>query len=251
MCSSPTVQRPSLSEIESYLRKAKVIDERGISGDLPMDRSNIGDSSTRHNTQPAISRNTRELATSLVEMKIALRDLPMLEAGAFQGKDYQQPPRDASNSLNLDPPSFYPLVWKDFHVDPMNVDDLPGDPPANVGDEADSAEERLLDAKGQVQVCEEAPLTGEGDAQQEQSNPSLEDLSMTEVHEEAPLTGEGVSQEEQCDPSSEDLPMTEASPADSVDSGVTEEPSNPSPLRVIAVVPFILPSATTQPEETS
>ena len=47
-----------------------------------MDRSNIGDSSTGRNTQPAMSENTRELATSLVEMKIALRDLLMPEAEA-------------------------------------------------------------------------------------------------------------------------------------------------------------------------
>ena len=44
-----------------------------------------------------------------------------------------------------------------------------------------------------TEIQEEAPVTGEGDAQQEQSNPSLEDRPMTEVHEEAPLTGEGVS----------------------------------------------------------
>ena len=35
-------------------------------------------------------------------------------------------------------------------MDSMNVDDLPTGPPANVGDEADSAEEHLLDAKRQV-----------------------------------------------------------------------------------------------------
>ena len=72
---------------------------------------------------------------------------------------------------------------------------------------------------------------------------------MTEVPEKAPLTGEGVSQEEQCDPSSGDLPMSDARPANLVDTGVTEEPSNPSPLRVTAVVPFIPPPTTTQPEE--
>ena len=87
-------------------------------------------------------------------------------------------------------------------------------------------------------------MTGEGDAQQEQSDPSSGDLPMTEVHEEAPLTWEGVSQEEQCDPSSGDLPMTDARPADQVDIGVTEEPSNPSPAGVIAVVPFFPPPPT-------
>ena len=72
---------------------------------------------------------------------------------------------------------------------------------------------------------------------------------MTEVHEEAPLTGEGVSQEEHCDPSSGDLPMTDVRPTDLVDIGVTEEPSNPSPTGVTAVVSFIPPPPTTQPEE--
>ena len=92
-------------------------------------------------------------------------------------------------------------------------------------------------------------MIGEGDAQQEQSDPSLRDHPMTEVHEEAPLTGEGVSKEKQCDPSSRDLPITDARPADLVDIGVTEEPSNPSPAGVRAVVPFIPPPPTTQPEE--
>ena len=44
--------------------------------------------------------------------------------------------------------------------------------------------------------------------------------------------------------------MIDARPIDLVDTEVTEEPSNPSPLRVTAVVPFIPAPATTQPEET-
>ena len=35
-------------------------------------------------------------------------------------------------------------------MDSMNVDDLPTGPPTDAGDEADSAEEHLLDAKRQV-----------------------------------------------------------------------------------------------------
>ena len=165
MCLSPTVQRLSLLEIESYLRKAEVIDEGGILGDLTMDHSNIEDSFTGRNTQPAMSGNTRELATSLVEMKIASGDLPMPEAATSEGENYQQPPGDASDSLNLNPPFVDPLGKEDTHEDPMNVDDLPMGPPANAGDEIDYAEDRPMDAKGQVQVCEVAPLTGEGDAQ--------------------------------------------------------------------------------------
>ena len=93
-------------------------------------------------------------------------------------------------------------------------------------------------------------MIGEGDAQHEQSDPSSRDLLMTEVHEEVPLTRECVSQEEQCDPSSWDLPMTDARPTDPVDTGVTKESSNSSPAGVTAVVLFIPPPPTTQPEET-
>ena len=68
--------------------------------------------------------------------------------------------------------------------------------------------------------------------------------------EEAPLTGEGASQEEQCDPSSGDHPMTDMRPIDLMDTGVTEGPSNPSHTGVTAVIPFLPPPPTTQPEET-
>ena len=215
-----------------------------------MARSNVDDSSIGRSTQPAMSRNTRELATSLVEMKIALGDLPMPDAGASQGDDNQQLPGDALDSLNLDPPSVYPRqVREDVHMDSMNVDALSTDPPAKAGDEAYSAEDHLLKARRQVQIHEEALVIGEGDAQHEQSNPSSGDLPTIEVHEEAPLIGEGVLQEEQCDPSSGDLLMIDARPVDPMETGVTEEPSNPSPAGVTAVVPFI-PPPTTQPEET-
>ena len=85
-----------------------------------------------------MSGNTRELANSLVEMKIASGDLPMADVGAFQGEDNQQPPGDASASQNPDPVSvFLEHVSEDVHVDPMNVDALPTDLPADAGDEAD------------------------------------------------------------------------------------------------------------------
>ena len=237
-------------EIDSILRKVEVVDEGGTLGDPTMESLNIGDSSTGHSTQPAMSGNTRKLATSLVEMKIASGDLSMPKAEASQGEDGQQPPGDATDSLNVDPPPIDPLGREDSHEDPMNVDDLPTSLTADVGEEADSAEDCPLDAKGQLEVPEEAPLIGEGHAQQEQSNPSSRDLPMTEVREEAPLTKEGVSQEEQCNPTSRDLPMTDARLVDPVDSMITEEPFHQSPLRVTIVVPFIPPPATTQPEET-
>ena len=44
--------------------------------------------------------------------------------------------------------------------------------------------------------------------------------------------------------------MTDASPVDPVDIGVTEEPSNLSLVGVIAIISFIPPLLTTQPEET-
>ena len=44
--------------------------------------------------------------------------------------------------------------------------------------------------------------------------------------------------------------MTNVRPIDPVDTGVTERPSNPSPARVIAVILFLPPPPTTQPEET-
>ena len=47
-----------------------------------MVHSIVEDYSTGRSTQPAMSGNTRELATSLVEMKIASGDHPMPDAGA-------------------------------------------------------------------------------------------------------------------------------------------------------------------------
>ena len=131
-----------------------------------MAHSIVEDSSTGRSTQPAMSGNTRELATSLVEMKIASGDLPMPDAGASQGEDNQQPPGDASELLNPEPPSNYPrMVWDDVHVDSMNVDALPKDPAADAGDEVDSVEDHLLEARRHEQVQGEAPLTGDGDAE--------------------------------------------------------------------------------------
>ena len=100
------------------------------------------------------------------------------------------------------------------------------------------------------EVQEEAPLTGEGDAEQEQSDPLSRDPSISEDDEEAPLTGDGALQEEHCDPSSGDHPMTDARPIHPVDIGVTEGPSIPSPAAVTAIIPFLAPPPTTQPKET-
>ena len=186
---------------------SKVVCEGATSGDPTMERSNIGDFSTGRSTQPAMSGNTRELATSLVEIKIASGDLPMREVATPQGEDGQQPAGHAKGPPNEDPPTMDLVDSKDFHEDPINVDDLPTGPFADVGVEAESDEDEAEDASGQA-----------------------------EVHEEAPLTGEGVAQQEQSDPSSRDLPMTEANPPDSMDPMVTKEPSDQSPLRITAIV---------------
>ena len=187
----------SQDQIESILIKHGVLIPRGKSGDPTMARSIVEDSSTRHSTQPAMSGNTRELATSLGEMKIASGDLPMADAGASQGEDNQQPPGDASASRSPDPVSVFPeQVLEDVYMDPMNVDALPMDPPADAGDEADSVEDHPVQARFQEKFQAEAPLVGGGDAQQEQSDPSSGDRPMDEVQEEAPLTWEGDAEQE-------------------------------------------------------
>ena len=97
---------------------------------------------------------------------------------------------------------------------------------------------------------EEAPLAGEGDGEREQSDPSSGDRSISEDDEEAPGTGDGALQEEQCEPSSGNHPMTDATSTNPVDTGVTEGTSIPSPAADTAVIPFLAPPPTTQPEET-
>ena len=77
----------SQKQIEFLLIKHGALIPRGKSGDPAMAHSIVEDSSTGCSTQPAMSGNTRELATSLVEMKIASGDLPMPNAGASQGED--------------------------------------------------------------------------------------------------------------------------------------------------------------------
>ena len=187
----------SQEQIEFLLIKHGALSPRDKSGDCAMAHSIIEDSSTGRSTQPAMSGNTRELATSLVEMKIALGDLPMPDVGASQGDDKQQPLEDASESLNPEPPSNYPrMVWDDVHVDSMNVDALPKDPAADAGDEVDSVEDHLLEARCHEQVQGEAPLTGDGDTEQEQIDPSSRDHPMGEIQEEAPLTREGDAEQE-------------------------------------------------------
>ena len=55
--------------------------------DLTLDRSNVGNSSMGRRDQATMLGNTKELASSLVEMKISSEDLLMKEATASQGKD--------------------------------------------------------------------------------------------------------------------------------------------------------------------
>ena len=76
-------------------------------------------------------------------------------------------------------------------MDSMNVDAVPKDPAADAGDEVDSVEDHLLEARRHEHVQGEAPLTGNGDAEQEQIDPSSRDRPMGEVQEEVPLTWKG------------------------------------------------------------
>ena len=98
----------SQEHIGFFLIRHGALIPRGKSGDPAMANSIVEDSSIGRSTQPATSGNTRELATPLVEMKIALGDLPMADAWASQGEDNQQPPEDASASRNRDPVSVFP-----------------------------------------------------------------------------------------------------------------------------------------------
>ena len=95
-----------------------------------------------------MSRNIRELATSLVEMKIALGDLLMAEAMTFQRGDDQQPLGDATDALNEDPLTVDPMDGEDSHEDPMNVDDLLMGPLGDAVVEAESVEDQVEDAAG-------------------------------------------------------------------------------------------------------
>ena len=131
-------------------------------GDPAMDCSNIGDSSTGRSTQPPMSGNTRELATSLVEMKIASEDLSMKEATASQGGHAQQLPRDATDALNEDLVTVDPMDGEGSQEDPMLVDEYPTGPNEDVSAKARDAEEGPGDAAGQIGDLEEALMRGEG-----------------------------------------------------------------------------------------
>ena len=72
----------SQKQIEFLLIRHGALIPRGKLGDPAMAHSIVEDSSTGRSTQPVMSGNTRELATSLVEMKIASEDLPMPDAWA-------------------------------------------------------------------------------------------------------------------------------------------------------------------------
>ena len=88
-----------------------------------------------------MSENTRELATSLLEMKIPSENLPMAETAASQREDGQQPEGDAADALNEDLPTVDLVDSEDSHEDPMNVDDLPMGPNADAGAEAKSTKD--------------------------------------------------------------------------------------------------------------
>ena len=115
-----------------------------------------------------MSGNTKELARSLVEMKISLGDLSMKEVVAFQGRDDQQQQGDAADPMNVDP--------KDVHEskgNPMKVDINPKvpekDAAKNARDVVVQAKDVAVQAKdavGQTGDPKEAIVEGKGDAQQ-------------------------------------------------------------------------------------
>ena len=72
----------------------------------------------------------------------------MPEAAASQGGDSQQLLGDAANPLNEDPSIVDLVDREDFHVDPMNLDDLPTGLNADVGVEAENAKDQAMDAEG-------------------------------------------------------------------------------------------------------
>ena len=76
----------SQEQIEFLLIRHGALIPRGKSGDPAMVHSIVEDSSIGRSTQPTMSGNTRELATSLVEMKIASGDLPMQTQGPLRVK---------------------------------------------------------------------------------------------------------------------------------------------------------------------
>ena len=138
-----------------------------------MDHSNIGDSSTGQSTQPAMSGNTRELATSLVEMKIASGDLSMDEAAASQGGDAQQPLGDTADALNEDPVTAdalnEDLVTMDSEgsqEDPVIVDEYRTGPDEDAAAKVGDAKKGPGDATGQAGGLEEVLVRGKGVAQQ-------------------------------------------------------------------------------------
>ena len=99
-----------------------------------------------------MSGNTRELATSLVEMKIALGDLPISEAATSQRGNSQQLPEDAADVLSEDPVTVDsmddedPVTMdsmddEDSHKDPMNLNDLPAGPNEDVVVEVENAKD--------------------------------------------------------------------------------------------------------------
>ena len=113
-----------------------------------MDRSNIEDSSTGRSTQSAMLGNTRELATSLVEMKIALGDLSMEEVAASQGGHSQQQLRDAADALNEVLVTVDPMDGEHSQEDPMIVNEYPIGPNEDAAAKARDAEEEPEDAAG-------------------------------------------------------------------------------------------------------
>jgi hypothetical protein len=200
----------------------------GASGDPTIDRSQVGDSFTPLSDQAAMSGNTKDLAWSLVEMRISSGDLPMHDAAASQQREAQdRQGGDGERGQDAE----------DLPEDPMNVDEYPnvlqGYAAERAGDPVDAerdAEGPKGDAEGfhVMHRAEGFPPHAEGEASGE---------------------AEGDAENAQSTPPSGDIPMLEANPDDPVDPKVTDEHADESSLILHGGIPSTPLPQSTHPEE--
>ena len=126
--------------------------------------------STERSNQAAMSHNSKELVSSLVEIKISLGDLSMKEAATSQGGDVLQSQEDVADPMNVDPKDVQESKGDNMIVD-TNPKVLEEDATKKAGDAADQAKDP-----------KRAIIEGEGDPQYEWSILTLEDLPMIEAN---------------------------------------------------------------------
>ncbi len=182
-----------------------------MSGDPTIDQSHVGDSSTPRSDQAAMSGNTKDLAWSLVDMKISSGDPPMEDATPSHQREAQDPEGGAGQRGQ---------DAEELHKYPMNVE-LHSTVPQK-------------DAAEQARVPAEADGDAEGpkrDAADPEGFPRLEE-GETE-------RGVGDPQQARSIPSSGDIPMLEANPADPLDPLVTDKGA----ADIFPILPIVIPSS--------